>query len=387
MNKHAVWVVPGILTMTTLLWAPACSSSDDTGSSDIPDSGNTNAETGTKPGNEVDSSAPTDSSVPDVKNDVSDPDANGDSGSVDPYVAACARIDACATATSPLIGMNGCYSLITAKPFASSLFGLELAQLENLRCKLAATTCTAVRACDKPTTDYTTFCQTAEGGNHCDGNVHVLCDANTFAPIMATDCAATGEICGEANFQAGCGKTACEPYNTTINSCAGNVLTSCAAYGVTREIDCAANNDVIYVKPAGKKTLATTVCGAGTDGNKACLADGADCTGLTQRCDGTVLETCTMGKLARRDCAAQSPSGQGCVTALTDGPDRIQGSLACGAVNPPCHETDNETCDVATGTIGFCALTEAKTLDCKSLGYTGCKTTTVNGRVTAACFQ
>jgi len=37
--------------------------------------------------------------------------------------------------------------------------------------------------------------------------------------------------------------------------------------------------------------------------------------------------------------------------------------------------------------IGFCGLTGPKQIDCKALGYAGSKTTTVAGRVTAACFQ
>ena len=93
-----------------------------------------------------------------------------------------------------------------------------------------------------------------------------------------------------------------------------------------------------------------------------------------------------MGKLARRDCATVEPAGQGCVV-LADGPDFIKGAYGCGPVNPTCHATDNETCNASTGVIGFCALTGPKTLDCKALGYAGCKTTTVDGRVTAACFQ
>lgn len=386
MKKYSIWFVPGFLALTAFVAAPACSSSDDdpSGGNDATVDGGEDGAASADSGGDEDGDAAqgaTDGSTSDSGQDGS----VGDGGHVDPYVAACARIDACAAATTPKIGMNGCYALLTAEPFGRVLFAAERARIENLKCKLAATTCAGVRACDKPAADYTAFCQTAEGGEHCSGNVHVVCDDDTFAPVMANDCAAAGGVCGEANFQAGCGKAACDP-ETATSSCNGNVLSECTQWGVTRDTDCATANDIILIKPLGLRTIASTVCGDGFDGNKACVADGAECTGLNGRCDGTVLETCSMGKLARRDCSKVSPAGQGCVT-LTDVPDRIQGALGCGPVNPACKTTDNETCDIATGVIGYCGLTEAKTVDCKALGYAGCKTTTVEGRVTAGCFQ
>lgn len=383
MKRNAMWVIPGLLAMTTVLWAPACSSSDDGGSQGSgDDAGGGTADGSTSP---FDATADDATTVTDAATKDSSTEASVDAGPVDPYVAACARIDACATATTPHIGMNGCYRLLTAAPFERSLDAKERAQLENLKCKLAAKTCTDVRACDKPVADYAAFCQQKEGGDHCSGNVHVVCDDNTFAPVAAVDCAAGGEICGgDSGFFSGCGIQACTP-GETAPTCAGDVLTECQGTGVTKKIDCKTANQLILVKPAGKRTIAGTTCGLDQNAENNCIGGGAECTGFAQRCDGTVLETCAGGKLSRRDCATVAPAGQGCVT-LADGPDRIVGALGCGPVNPTCKETDNETCDSATSVIGFCALTGPKTVDCKALGYAGCKTTTVEGRVTASCF-
>jgi hypothetical protein len=394
MKRNVAWVLPGLLAATAIVWSSACTSSDDPIAGD-PDAA---ADAG---GGGKDSTAPTEdansgdgSTVKDSGGDSSSDDG-GDAGPIDPYVAACARIDACATATTPRIGMNGCYSLLTAAPFETSLHAPERAQLENLRCKLAATTCTAVRACDRPLTDFAALCQEKEGGDHCAGNVHVACGDNPdtmFAPVAAVDCAATGEVCGgDSGFQSGCGIAPCT-FGEVAPTCNGTTLTECQSTGVTKKIDCKTSNQLLFVKPFGAVTIAGTTCGPwqlpdNEVGDNTCTGEGASCSGFAgQRCDGTVLETCAGGKLARRDCATVFPAGQGCVV-LEDGPDRIHGARGCGPVNPTCHTTDNETCNVATGVIGFCGLVGPKTVDCKALGYAGCKTTTVDGRVTAACFQ
>lgn len=383
MKRNVVWLIPGLLAMSTVLWAPACSSSDDDGSASGDDAATGLPETGAIDSSVADTSVVvTDANTNDASTEA---EASTEAGVVDPYVAACARIDACATATTPRIGMNGCYRLITAAPFGRTLDAKDRAQLENLECKLAAKTCTAVRACDKPLADYVALCQQKEGGDHCAGNVHVVCDDNTFAPVAVSDCAATGAICGgDSGFYSGCGIQACTPGETAA-TCAGDVLTQCQGTGVTNKVDCKTANQLVLVKPAGKRTIAGTTCGLDQNAENDCIGTGAACTGFMQRCDGTVLETCAGGKLARRDCATVTPAGQGCVT-LAEGPDRIVGALGCGPVNPTCHPTDNETCDSTTSVIGFCALTGPKTVDCKALGYAGCKTTPVDGRVTASCF-
>ena len=380
MKKIATWVVPSLLAMTAVVWASACTTSEDPALTPDVDAGSEKDASQGDPG---------DSSTGDSS--TGDADVGGEGGVIDAHMKACARIDACAATGTAKIGMNGCYSLITAKPFERGLGPKERAQLENLECKLAAKTCAEVQACDKPLADYTALCREKEGGEHCVNGVHVVCDADAtgefFVPVANVDCTAMGQICGGDEFgsYAGCGLAPCVP-GESASTCNGSILTQCMGYGATKEIDCKTANDVRFVKPAGKKTVASTACGLNIIDENACIADGAECTGFAERCDGTVLETCTMGKLARRDCATVQPAGQGCVV-LADGPDYIQGMYGCGPVNPTCHETDNETCNASTGVIGFCALTGPKTLDCKALGYAGCKTTTADGRVTAACFQ
>lgn len=385
MKRNAMWLVPGLVSVIVVSWTPACSSSDDTDlSGSTPDAGSSPAD-GSTP--RADASSGDDGGSPVVDSGKSD--AKVDAGPVDPYVEACARIDACATPTAPRIGMNGCYSLLTAAPLARQLDPKERAQLENLACKLAAKTCTDVRACDRPNADYVAFCQQKEGGEHCDGNVHVVCDPNTFEPVLAVDCAASSMICGQNGPVAGCGIATCTP-GETLPKCNGDMLTECSSAGVTQAVDCKTANVVISVRtPSGGKkyTIAGTTCGIDNKdfaGQDNCIGTGVACTAFAQRCDGTVLETCAGGYVARRDCAKLLPAGQGCLE-LEDGP--AAGTYGCGPINPPCHETDDETCNASTGEIGFCALTAKKTLDCKALGYAGCKTTTVEGRVTAACFQ
>jgi hypothetical protein len=389
MKKNAMWMVPGILALSAIWWMPGCTSDDPA----VVDDGQGNGDAGgskSDGGNTTADSSTVDSGSTDASNDADAANGNdadsGEAGATDPYIAACARIDACATATGARIGMNGCYELLTAAPFDLNLDARDRAKLENLKCKLAATTCTAVQACDKPKADYVALCAQQEGGEHCDGNVHVVCDDNTFEPVIAVNCAATGDICGKADFSAGCGVQTCDQADFT-KTCAGDKLTICNSAGVTQEVDCKVRNTTVSVKPAGRFTIGGTTCGIDNKdfvGQNNCIGTGAACTSFAQKCDGTVLETCAGGFVARRDCATVLPAGQGC-TVLEDGP--MAGAYGCGPVNPSCHETDDETCNTATGVIGFCGLTSAKSVDCKALGYAGCKTTTVDGRVTAACFQ
>lgn len=158
MKRNAMWMAAGLLSVATIWWTPACTSSDDGTGSD--DSGTGEKDAGPS---STDGASSTDDSSTDPP-DASKDDANTtapDAGPIDPFVEACARIDACATATGPRIGMNGCYELLTATPFARQLDARARAQLENLECKLAATTCTAVRACDCPNADYVALCQQA----------------------------------------------------------------------------------------------------------------------------------------------------------------------------------------------------------------------------------
>ena len=381
MKRNAMWMAAGLLSVATIWWTPACTSNEGTAGEDPTGNEKDAGSSSTDGASNIDDSS---TESPDAsKGDASTTDPDG--GEIDPFVEACARIDACATPTGPRIGMNGCYELLTAAPFARQLRAQYRVQLENLECKLAATTCAAVRACDRPNADYVALCQHAEGGEHCDGNVHVVCDDNTFEPVLAVDCAATGNICGQNGFIAGCGKAPCVQ-GETATSCNGDTLTECSSANVTLDVDCKTASTMISRKP-NRVTIAGTTCGIDNmdfAGQSNCIGDGAACTSLSSRCDGTVLETCAGGYIARRDCAKILPAGQGC-TVLEDGP--MTGTHSCGPINPTCHASDNETCNPTTGVIGFCALTETKTVDCKAIGYAGCKTTTVNGRVTAACFQ
>ncbi len=383
MKRIATIVVPGLFALTAIVTACSTSndpnvdpSTDDDAGAGTKDSGSPQTDPGTDAGDSG-------------KSDANDGGDGGDDvpvGPADDIMKACARIDACSASTAARIGMNGCYRLLTIAPFAHSLDGKERAQLENLQCKLAATSCAEVEACDRPLTDFNAFCAQAEGFDYCSKNIHFVCEGTKA--VAAVDCSAMGKICGADEFgsSAACGLAPCDPFEFPApTSCNGNVLTQCQYPGLTQEIDCTKAAEYVPVKGKGNVTVAGTVCGQfGED--YACIGEGADCGPPSQKCDGTVLETCARGKLARRDCAAVLPEGQSCVV-LEDVPDGIQGVYGCGPVNPTCKTTDNESCNPSTGVIGFCGLTGPKKIDCKELGYAGCKTTTVDGRVTAACFQ
>ena len=183
MKRNAMWMAAGLLSVATIWWTPACTSNEGTAGEDPTGNEKDAGSSSTDGASNIDDSS---TESPDAsKGDASTTDPDG--GEIDPFVEACARIDACATPTGPRIGMNGCYELLTAAPFARQLRAQYRVQLENLECKLAATTCAAVRACDRPNADYVALCQNAEGGEHCDGNVHVVSDDNTFEPVLAVD--------------------------------------------------------------------------------------------------------------------------------------------------------------------------------------------------------
>ena len=91
----------------------------------------------------------------------------------------------------------------------------------------------------------------------------------------------------------------------------------------------------------------------------------------------TVL-TCAGGLKSTRDCSKLLPSGMGCGFTPT-------GMATCGPVGTACQFDDGETCE--NGTIGYCSMTGPATLDCKALGYTGCKKTELGERTVASCTK
>nr|UZH23208.1 hypothetical protein [myxobacterium MSr12020] len=304
---------------------------------------------------------------------------------VDAFLAACARMDACAADGGAPIGINACYSLVHLEAWRSVLGPRDKALLSALDCKLAAKDCAAMRACEPKLTDFVDFCKEKVFGDHCSGDTLVVCDDGTSEPVAAVDCAANGLVCGE-QFGAGCGIEKCT-YGETKSKCDGDTLVECNAAGVVVRKDCRTDNELVVLTTQDKQDILYTIAGeaCGIDnkdfkGEYRCIGKGAACDKFQQKCDGTVLETCTGGYISRRDCAALEPSGMSCGT-IQSGP--FAGTLDCGPLDSPCTPEANEAC--ADGTISFCGLTQPGKLDCRALGFSGCQTAQQGERVVAYC--
>jgi len=305
---------------------------------------------------------------------------------VDAFLAACARMDACAADGGAPIGINACYSLVhTIEPWRAVLGPRDKATLAALDCKLGAKDCAAMRACEPKASDFVDFCKEKVFGDHCSGDTLVVCDSGTSEPLIAVDCAANGLVCGE-QYGADCGIERCN-YDEAKSKCDGDTLVECSPAGVIVRKDCRTDNNLVIVTTQDKQdilyTLAGEACGIDNKdfkGEYACIGTGAACDTFQQRCDGAVLETCTGGYIARRDCAALDPGGMSCGT-IQSGP--LAGALDCGPLDSPCTPEADEACD--DGTISFCALTKPEELDCRALGFSGCKTAQQGERVVAYC--
>ncbi|UQA56881.1 hypothetical protein [Polyangium aurulentum] len=305
---------------------------------------------------------------------------------VDAFLAACARMDACASEEGGApIGINTCHSLVHLEAWRSVLGPRNKAMLSALDCKLAAKDCAAMRACEPKVSDFVDFCKEKVFGDHCSGNTLVVCDDGTSAPVIAVDCAANGLVCGE-QYGAGCGIEPCN-YDETKSKCEGDTLVECSPAGVIVRKDCRTDNELVVLTTQDKQDILYTIAGeaCGIDnkdfkGEYKCIGKGAPCDKFQQQCDGTVLETCTGGYISRRDCAALDPGGMSCGT-IQSGP--FAGTLDCGPLDSPCTPEESEACE--DGTISFCALTKPEKLDCRALGFSGCKTAQQGERVVAYC--
>lgn len=304
---------------------------------------------------------------------------------VDDFLEACARIDACAEEGGERIGLNGCYARAQLRAWRAVLSARDKALIAAMDCKLAAKDCAGVRACEPAVSSFVDFCKEKVFGDHCSGDTLVVCDDGTSEPLIAVDCAANGQVCNE-QYGAGCGLERCV-YGEVKAKCEGDTLVACSPAGVITRSDCRVDNTMVVVTDAMKNdivyTLAGEVCGVDNKdfkGESACVGKGEACDKFQQRCDGTVLETCTGGWMSRRDCAALEPGGMSCGI-IQNGP--LAGAYDCGPIDSPCTPDADESCD--DGTIGFCALTAPSSLDCKALGYGGCATEKQGERVVAYC--
>jgi len=300
---------------------------------------------------------------------------------LDPRLAECLRINACEADGGAPMGLQACLGHVLDVPWSWAATGGARIDIEAMSCKLAAADCAAVRACTPPLAGFVDACKDKAGTGLCVGDQWVVCD-DLGAPLTAIDCAAEGLAC-KVDIWAGCGQEPCQ-YGVTEPSCDGDVLVECAPSGFMQRVDCPTQYN--YVKVSGKGgeetySIAGETCGLDVmRGALGCIGTGEVCDFFSQACDGAVLETCAGGKLARRDCAALEPGGQGCGF-LQSGP--FAGAASCGLVDGACDLGADESC--AGGQIGFCDWKTPGTVDCLAAGYSGCSTAKQGPRTVAYC--
>lgn len=301
-----------------------------------------------------------------------------------PRIADCLRINACEADGGAPIGLHACLGHVLDAPWQWGTVGVARLEFASLECKLAATDCAGVRACTPAATSFADACAGVPGGDRCVDDTWVYCD-DLGAPLAAMDCAAAGLACGQ-DIWAGCGAEPCT-FGSTPPRCdpdAPDVLIDCDPAGFVRRTDCRTAYNMVNV--AGKTgdsvyTIAGETCGFDAmRGDIACVGTGATCDWFSQQCDGDVLETCAGGQLARRDCAAAEPEGQGCGFIQSG---QFAGAASCGLVSAPCDLAGDETC--SDGVIGFCDLGAPTTVDCRAHGYGGCATGKLGARAIAYC--
>lgn len=318
--------------------------------------------------------------VPTTGSDTGAPTTGG-SSELDPRIAECLRINACEADGGAPMGLQACLGHALDLPWLWASVGSTRAVVEAMSCKLAAADCAAVRACAPPLDGFVDECKEKAGTSLCVGDQWLVCD-ELGAPLTAMDCKAAGLACN-VDIWAGCGLEPCE-YGVTEPSCDGDVLVECAPSGFMTRVDCPTQYN--YVKISGKGgeetyAIAGETCGMDAmKGTLGCVGTGEVCDWFSQACDGAVLATCAGGKLARRDCAALEPGGQGCGF-IQSGP--FAGAASCGLVDGACDLGANEACD--GDTLRFCDWKAPGSVDCLAAGYSGCATAQQGPRTIAYC--
>lgn len=300
---------------------------------------------------------------------------------LDPRIAECLRIDACEADGGQPIGLQACLAHALDVPWRWATTGPARLALAAMDCKLAAGDCEAVRACTPAIAGFADACVDHPGDDVCVGDTWVYCD-DVGAPLAAMDCGAAGLGCNK-DIWAGCGADACE-FGTTAATCDGDTLIECDAAGFLARIDCPTQYNYVIVHGMDGDdvySIAGETCGYDEmRGSNGCIGAGEPCGFFSQTCDGDVLETCAGGFLARRDCAAALPAGQGCGYVQAGA---FAGAAACGLVEPACDLAADEQCD--GGELTFCDWDMAGSLDCAANGYAGCAAGERAGRAIAWC--
>lgn len=286
----------------------------------------------------------------------------------------CARAEACIGAAGGRFG-GTCEILAEYTHLDPSFLGSEgQAILASLHCVQSASDCVGAKACVTATATQAAACKTGSL-DRCSGDVAVRCQAAAGGTPEILDCGAAGLKCFENDAGAACGTAACDT-QTAKPTCDGDNLVACApGSGALQVTSCHLFAGVTCTTDGTGQTCRTQVaetCGV-VGGVAQCVGAGDACEAKTfaQKCDGTTIVTCTGGKVARLDCGAVDAR----LTCLDQG----GGVLGCGGAGTDCTETTAETC--VDGVITYCMWGTTTSLDCKSLGYTGC----TSKNATAGC--
>jgi hypothetical protein len=243
----------------------------------------------------------------------------------------------------------------------NALGSLEQPLSSELACAAAAPDCTSFNACAGQKPADASACASSTMP-HCEGNLLVSCGAN---PPTATDCTVSGMTCVQSSLGAQCGMGACDPAST-MPSCNGDTLVRCEGGALQSQL---CNDGLVTTTTcsgSGTTNCNTHVgetCGM-VGGQAQCVGTGPSCdeTTFTNRCDASVVVTCTGGKIGQFDC---SNLGSQVTCRLAS-----DGSAGCAGAGTQCDAMTPETCN--GGVVTYCMWGTITTLDCKQYGLSGC---------------
>jgi hypothetical protein len=315
--------------------------------------------------------------------------ATGGSGGGDQIlsveVEACLFVNACEADGGDPVGMQLCLAHFYDRQWRWASFGAYRLEMEAMECRLRATDCDGVRACDSEPHDYDDACAATPGETLCVEDTWVTCDFDGNA-TAAFDCSASGQSCN-VDIWAGCGSEPCL-FGSMENECDEadpTKLRICAPSGFIETVDCARENNFVLVHQTGgdeATTIAGEVCGEDPMlGQMGCIGQGEPCDFFSQACEGDTLVSCAGGFLGHRDCAALEPAGQSCGY-VTDGP--FAGGAACGVVESACDPTAPETC--TDGAVTYCAQGKVQMIRCAEAGYADCGMARAGEHTIAYCM-
>jgi hypothetical protein len=305
----------------------------------------------------------------------SSPSHPASSGGLD--LGACALVSACATNPTTGFGML-CEELATQFASVSEDAAGSAAKpdLALFTCIMAAKDCTALRACELATPAQAAACTSSSVGLTCQGDVLVNC---TVAPPAASDCAAVGQHCFQNGMIAECGTAACDA-TTPMSSCNGDEIVHCYGGGIS-SLGCGAEIPVTNCTGGpGAWTCVThagETCGV-VGGTAQCVGAGAACdeSSVQASCDGSVVVTCTGGKIGKFDCKKLGPQ-------VTCGHDPTS-AIDCVGAGTQCTDETSESCDGSV--LTYCMWGTTSTLECKHYGLSGCGTRQLStGQTIAYC--